>query len=508
MIINKLAVNKENIKAYGILLFIFICITQNHTAFAEDKIINPHWTGLHCAECHLDGKPPALRYNGDPIKVCSSCHEKEIARTDVHPVGIVLKDDMNDRMPSSWPLRDGKVTCLTCHEPLIQMYYDPEKQEPNPEFLREAPYTRVSDFCFKCHQQQSFKKTNPHEQLNQDGESIETKCLYCHQVLPDPSQAENIQDVTFVDERTDICFGCHPNKSSMHPAQSNHLVDIPSDIKPEGLYLPVIKGKIFCGTCHNPHQKGVIKKEEAAAGAGVKYFLRSENTYKLCTTCHSDKNISSEKGVYQSPDMLRKIPGAGTSHKPWEEKKCKICHAASRENRSRPEPAALCFRDGCHKSEIINSKFVHEKSVTKNCYFCHESHTAGYDKLLRVNESKLCYVCHQLLPDRKERLEILKYNKDLHPSFNKYIQNTDLPDDKACSFCHNPQHKTYIKTTFPGICSDCHIFLSNKFSDNSKSKSVIHNTNKNKKCSDCHNPHSSEHHYQLIKPLETYKETR
>jgi len=115
-------------------------------------------------------------------------------------------------------------------------------------------------------------KTNPHEQLDPDNKIIETRCLYCHQTLPNPARAETIGDVTFVSNRTDICLGCHAGKSSQHPAKADHLVDLPADIKPDGLYFPVVQGKIFCGTCHNPHQKGVIKREKSRCRSRLKVF--------------------------------------------------------------------------------------------------------------------------------------------------------------------------------------------------------------------------------------------
>jgi len=492
------------ISAYSTLLFILLFSAGITSAFAKDKIIDPHWTGKHCNECHIDGKAPVLKHNADPIKLCLRCHEKEHGSTDIHPVGIRPGEKMQKNIPEGWPLHNNNLSCLTCHEPLIQMHENPGSQKTNPYFLRGKQYESIKDFCFNCHLSNAFKKTNPHEQLDPDNKIIETRCLYCHQTLPNPARAETIGDVTFVSNRTDICLGCHAGKSSQHPAKADHLVDLPADIKPDGLYFPVVQGKIFCGTCHNPHQKGVIKREKAAVGAGSKYFLRSESTYKLCIACHLDKKITAAKKPSPAPDLLRKTPGPMTDHKPWKEKKCKICHTADPENRGTPLPVDLCFREGCHKPVLINNRFIHESSVTQNCYFCHESHTAGFDKLLRVNQEKLCYTCHPMLPDHKDQVRILKQDKNLHPDFNHYLQQADLPDKDACSFCHDPNHRKHIRTLFPGVCSDCHIFLNRKLSIDSNSGSDIHIVNKEKQCSECHNPHASEHHYQLKKPLDTY----
>ena len=42
-------------------------------------------------------------------------------------------------------------------------------------------------------------------------------------------------------------------------------------------------GKIYCATCHNPHERGVIKKITLAKGADEKNRLRSK---RICINCH------------------------------------------------------------------------------------------------------------------------------------------------------------------------------------------------------------------------------
>jgi hypothetical protein len=43
--------------------------------------------------------------------------------------------------------------------------------------------------------------------------------------------------------------------------------------------------RITCSTCHNPHQRGVIKHEAAAKGADEKNRLRL-NRPEICRACH------------------------------------------------------------------------------------------------------------------------------------------------------------------------------------------------------------------------------
>jgi len=42
-------------------------------------------------------------------------------------------------------------------------------------------------------------------------------------------------------------------------------------------------GKLFCGTCHDPHERGVIKTAGAAMRGDTKHRLRRE---KMCVHCH------------------------------------------------------------------------------------------------------------------------------------------------------------------------------------------------------------------------------
>ncbi len=52
-----------------------------------------------------------------------------------------------------------------------------------------------------------------------------------------------------------------------------------------GIILPLdpTTGKVYCATCHNPHERGLIKNTAAAKGADSDKRLRMK---KLCTNCH------------------------------------------------------------------------------------------------------------------------------------------------------------------------------------------------------------------------------
>ncbi len=73
-----------------------------------------------CVVCHVsapaEGSAPAkennLRFGGDMVALCSSCHD---SYRHMHPVKIAVAPDM--KSPEELPLdRDGKITCTTCHD--------------------------------------------------------------------------------------------------------------------------------------------------------------------------------------------------------------------------------------------------------------------------------------------------------------------------------------------------------------------------------------------------------
>lgn len=133
---------------------------------------------------------------------------------------------------------------------------------------------------------------------------MKDKCLICHTINQDMSTANILDDIEFnlKDNLSRLCWGCHPWKP--HPGGSfnffsgkggkpNHLVKPSQDIlehmrekqKENDVVLPLEPGtgKVFCGTCHNPHERGVIKLKQAAKGADSKNRLRTQN---ICENCH------------------------------------------------------------------------------------------------------------------------------------------------------------------------------------------------------------------------------
>ena len=262
-----------------------VSATEDATKAAEY-----HYTGKYCADCHVkipkEGGNKYLKYGGD-FNILCKCHLKE-ANNYVHPINIVPSQEKRAKIPAGLPLQDGKVTCLTCHD----IYWQCQKRRVDKNSLRGTPISKKSDFCFECHDETDYVMLNPHTQFNPWGKIITEKCLFCHTERPDENR-DRYQDVKFIGDLEMICQRCHVIRGN-HSGNVNHLVKPSTKAlarmqameKEFGIILPLDKnGRLTCITCHNPHDKGVIRADSPAAkGAGSKYRHRLPG--RLCLECH------------------------------------------------------------------------------------------------------------------------------------------------------------------------------------------------------------------------------
>jgi predicted CXXCH cytochrome family protein len=517
------------LKFYHILLScgLFLVASGNSNLIAAEtghQVINPHWTGKYCEECHLDKKPQKhnapLKFGGDPIQLCNRCHTKAFVTVEIHPFNVPLTDEMKKHSPPNWPLSNGKLNCLTCHDAVMQTYNDFPTKWLNPRFLRGAPYANKVDFCLNCHPKSRFEKENPHKnQLDAQGNIIKQSCLTCHETAPDPKKPSDMSSVSLKGPGDSICLGCHPEHSAGHRPEKGPITlsaDMRTSLqkaeKKLHVKLPFINDQLRCGTCHNPHEKGVMQQNDAEYGAGEKYFLRVNGEYELCIICHAEKKVTDRKR--QMPinreALSQKPPGVLVSHKPFLENKCKGCHEITPQHREKPDAVFLCFREGCHKPELLEKPYLHNKSVVGNCYACHESHASGYGKLLRANEEQQCGTCHPLFKDKNDQA-LPQYEKEqsnkIHRAFAAYLKTSAVPAGNECGFCHNKNHWANIGKIAPTACSGCHLYIKGMLQKNTPRPLNVHEAFREKLCSKCHDPHSGPHQYQLKNPPETYKKT-
>jgi hypothetical protein len=214
----------------------------------------------------------------------------------VHPVDRRPSRNMIDRIPAQFPLWEGQITCITCHDIFIQCEDRPLDRAflKDQKFLRGAPFETEADICFQCHNIESYRMYNPHLQLDAHKEIIKDKCLYCHSELPDEKQT-NAKDARLIGNLQALCIRCHM-KAPRQDFHAKHLRKPTAEVldrikqleQQDNIILPLSEdGMITCATCHNPHEKGVIPDVRAGAkGAGEKWRQRLADTNTMCIKCH------------------------------------------------------------------------------------------------------------------------------------------------------------------------------------------------------------------------------
>ncbi|MEK7851341.1 MAG: hypothetical protein AAB275_05625, partial [Deltaproteobacteria bacterium] len=271
------------------------------------KWINPHWSERLCAACHstrpASAKDLNFKFEGDFIKICNVCHEVVSAQSLEHSVGMVPSPEIMGRIPKEFSLsRNGEMTCITCHELKYQCLKEESRRKgTNPKFFRGGPYTDRTDICYKCHAPTGYERLNPHDQINDEGELITDRCLYCHTGVPN-AKTDSIKKVRFQMQGNlkGLCQRCHRDRP--HPGGSlarptfDHMVKPSREVwewktkaereKNVVLALEPGVGRVFCCTCHNPHERGVQRKIASDKGSDGRQRLRLNDGYDLCESCH------------------------------------------------------------------------------------------------------------------------------------------------------------------------------------------------------------------------------
>ena len=275
---------------------------------AAEQTLNPHWRRDACQACHegTPSKADTRLRDTDIDRLCNTCHAYPSSHSYIHPVGMPLSKEMQGRMPASFRLvmkrSGGNIGCVTCHDlPMQCLPENARKRDLNPLFFRDGPYRQRTDLCYRCHDPRYYQRLNAHDQVAKDGTPREDSCRICHSDAKELKDAHAIEDAGFNDPRdlSSMCTGCHvwiPHPGSFSfrgNGQPNHLV-VPSPgiarqmqrvQKKNDVRLPLEPGtgKVFCGTCHNPHAKGVPMDAAASKGADAPKRLRVP---EICVVCH------------------------------------------------------------------------------------------------------------------------------------------------------------------------------------------------------------------------------
>ena len=106
----------------------------------------------------------------------------------------------------------------------------------------------------------------------------------------------------------------------------------------------------------------------------------------------NQKRLSAAEAVVQVA-APKAAPAKGSSHPPYEEKRCKGCHQENKTSVSGliKAESELCFV--CHP-KILKHRFAHGPAAEGACLGCHLPHEAGFPSLLARDPGKGCDKCH------------------------------------------------------------------------------------------------------------------
>lgn len=231
--------------------------------------------GSQCSDCHLNYEVNPRQLTSSVTAMCRKCHKGRLKSVS-HPVDMV---PAMVRVPADLPLRDGYLTCNTCHNIHGRRY---NAFGLKTDFLRRPSKGR--DFCASCHEDDPSKAGHmllmgtahigrkyftTDEDSSVDAMSLE--CIGCHDGTVGPK----------ADYVVGKGYWRHDGGSS-HPIGVSYIESMMSgrDLKPLSELsrkVHLIDGKVGCVTCHEPYSDG----------PGKLVMINRES--RLCRECHHKK---------------------------------------------------------------------------------------------------------------------------------------------------------------------------------------------------------------------------
>lgn len=253
--------------------------------------VSPHQKADGCPACHDVTQGPAPGAVKPIEATCRGCHPD----ADMHPTLMKPKDV---KVPDSFPLENGAVSCATCHaEPSC----DASRPTVAP-YLRGGNPDRKADFCYRCHEPLSKTRKSPHEPA--EVAKTDGSCAACHNAIPKAGAAP--QDAALRLKPELACTTCHPG--TIHAGVSEHLgARLDHELTGSAAAdLPLGRNlTVQCWTCHNVHKAGEpAPKALTGLAARIQGTERPPSTAtdpkhdpmlalpvddgSLCRACHGD----------------------------------------------------------------------------------------------------------------------------------------------------------------------------------------------------------------------------
>lgn len=226
---------------FALLAAVLVSVTSLGLGFADDgdaaARVDPHGKPDACASCHFRANDDAP---GSSREVCIPCHEK----SDMHPSDVPV---VSAQVPDGWPLENDRVVCATCHaEPSCV-----EGRGQRAPYLRESPYAREIEFCWRCHPAADYSRSDPHHPTARR-DSGDSSCAFCHHELPDDGASP--ADSHLRAEPLKLCELCHPG--AVHAGVVSHLGEVVDEAL-RGALDPTLGldagGEVRCWSCHEVH---------------------------------------------------------------------------------------------------------------------------------------------------------------------------------------------------------------------------------------------------------------
>jgi predicted CXXCH cytochrome family protein len=242
-----------------------------------------------------------------------------------------------------------------------------------------------------------------------------------------------------------------------------------------------------CLTCHDPHASGNKNQLLKSTSGDLK-----DN---LCLSCH---------------DQGTKVPEKGSRHAALD-MGCNTCHtthktgaAPTLENQFHLTKAAPALCLDCHdaKDQALQKAHQNQPFATANCLQCHDPHQSAAPKLMAKFlhppfADKSCETCHAPAKDGKVVLtqaDAKSLCVTCHDEQAKKIETAKVPHAGAqagdCLDCHNPHASAQPglpKTDAVNVCLGCH----SDIAELSKKK-VHHQPAFAQGCATCHEGHGSD----------------
>ena len=316
------------------------------------------------------------------------------------------------------------------------------------------------------------------------------KCLECHE---DKSKGKAVHSAIATG-----CLSCHEVRVNKDVTRVKLITTTPyklclschtekdaAQIKGT-VHKPAVRD---CLTCHDPHTSD-NKNQLLKPTTGDK----KDN---LCLTCHNQgENVPQKGSRHAALDM-----GCGTCH---------VTHKSganlTQENNFHltKDVPSLCV--DCHDVKDASLQKAHQNQpfATANCTSCHDPHQSASPKLMArfvhpPFAEKSCDVCHA--PAKDGKVVLTQPNvKDLcvtcHSDKAELIQKAKVQHPGAagdCTDCHSPHASPYPglpKSNPVSICLDCHTDLAEQ-----GTKAHLHQPAFEQGCATCHEPHGGENQH-------------